>query len=244
MHNYIIIIAAIFPFMLFLPIISFSSHCIYIVLAWLTEPEKASFIFLAFYILIILLFYSFKSLYTSFSSVKLTYKKKNITTEAVLDELRSTEDNGSQQEYHRNDFNESNIENNEDSSHRYINTQAFCLTLIFSILVVGFVLVIVAMFIIVPFQSASLIDYFVNVFQIIVLILSSQFALKVIFDTSFDLYNFIEVFKKALGKKEKLKNDNVKAVVQDEKELYKVAGVITAELTSTILDLAKSPEQE
>ena len=238
------IIAAIFPFMLFLPIISFSSHCIYIVLAWLTEPEKASFIFLAFYILIILLFYSFKSLYTSFSSVKLTYKKKNITTEAVLDELRSTEDNGSQQEYHRNDFNESNIENNEDSSHRYINTQAFCLTLIFSILVVGFVLVIVAMFIIVPFQSASLIDYVVNVFQIIVLILSSQFALKVIFDTSFDLYNFIEVFKKALGKKEKLKNDNVKAVVQDEKELYKVAGVITAELTSTILDLAKSPEQE
>ena len=67
--------------------------------------------------------------------------------------------------------------------------------------------------------------------------------MKVIFDTGFDLYSFVEVFKEALGKKEKLKNDNVKAVVQEEKELYKVAGVITAELTSTILDLAKSPEQ-
>ena len=245
------IIAAIFPFMLFLPIISFSSHCIYIVLSWLTEPEKASFIFLVIYLIIMVLFYSFKSLYKSFSSVKLVYKKKDITTEAVLNELSTDNNvNGSQQQSHGNDLqNKSNLGNpkyndDEDLSRHYINTQAFCLTLIFSTLVVGLLIMFVAMFIIVPFQSASLIDYVVNVFQIFVLILSSQFALKVIFRTGFDLNNFIEIFINALGKKDKLKNDNVKAVVQKEEELYKVAGVITAELTSTILDLAKSPEQE
>ena len=244
------IIAAIFPFMLFLPIISFSSHCIYIVLSWLTEPEKASFVFLVLYLLIMVLFYSFKSLYKLFSSVKLVYKKKDITTEAVLNELSTDNNvNGSQQQSHGNDLqNKSNLGNpkynDEDLSRHHINTQAFCLTLIFSTLVVGLLIMFVAMFIIIPFQSASLIDYVVNVFQIFVLILSSQFALKVIFRTGFDLNNFIEIFINALGKKDKLKNDNVKAVVQKEEELFKVAGVITAELTSTILDLAKSPEQE
>ena len=233
------IIAAVFPFMLFTPLISFSSHCIYIVLAWLTEPEKASVIFLTLYFVILINFYLFKSLYAKFSSVKIVYKKnKDIATGTVLEELKTTKDNGNQHSSKGIDFLEK-----KDLSHRYINTQAFCLTLIFSSLIAGFVLMLLAMFIIIPFESVSLIDYVINVFQIFVLILSSQFALKVIFDTGFDLYSFVEVFKEALGKKEKLKNDNVKAVVQEEKELYKVAGVITAELTSTILDLAKSPEQ-
>ena len=233
------IIAAVFPFMLFIPIISFSSHCIYIVLAWLTEPEKASVIFLTLYFVVLINFYLFKSLYAKFSSVKIVYKKnKDIAAETVLEELKTTKDNGNQHSSKGIDFLEK-----KDSSHRYINTQAFCLTLIFSSLAAGFVMMLMAMFVIIPFESVSLIDYVINIFQIFVLILSSQFALKVIFDTGFDLYSFIGVFKEALGKKEKLKNDNVKAVVQEEKELYKVAGVITAELTSTILDLAKSPEQ-
>ena len=226
------IIAAIFPFMLFLPIISFSSHCIYFVLAWLTEPDKAAVFFIAYYFLIIILFYSFKSVYKFFST-KLSSKKKNVTTEIVLSELKSTETES-----------DDNISQHEDKSHHYINPQAFCLTLICSGVIVGFVLMIVAMFLIVPFQSVSLIVYIVNVFQIFVLILSTQFALKVIFKAGFDFDNFIEIFIKALGKKDKLKNDNVKAVVQKKEELYKVAGVITAEVTSTILDLAKSPEQE
>ena len=243
------IVAAIFPFMLFLSIISFSSHCIYIVLAWLTEPEKASFIFLAFYILIITLFYSFKFLYNNIivycvcTCNKLSCKKKDNTPESKpieLKDINESNDGNESNDENNDGNNESNVKNNEDL---FINTQAFCLTLIFSILIVGFVIMIAAMFIIVPFQSASLIDYVVNVFQIIVLILSSQFALKVIFDVGFDLRSFIEVFKEALGKKERLKNGTVKAVVQ-EKELYKVAGVITAELTSTILDLSKPPEQE
>ena len=230
------IIAAIFPFMLFLPIISFSSHCIYFVGAWLTEPEKASVIFLAYYMLIVVLFYSFKSLYKSFSSFKPTHKKKDVATEGV-----SMDD---KHESHEIDMQNLENPNNEDLSRYYINTQAFCLTLIFSSLIVGFMIIVVIMFIFVPFQSVSLIDYVVNVFQIVILVLSSQFALQVIFKTGFDFDSFIEIFISAIRKKEKLKNDNVKAVVQKEEELYKVAGVITAEVTSTILDLAKSREQD
>ena len=235
------IIAAIFPFMFFLPIISFSSHFIYFTLAWLTEPEKASVILLSYYILIIIFFYSFKEMYKSFSSVKLTYKKKAIATEVVSTELKEIDDENELQSKI-----ESNLENPDNVylSHGYINTQAFCITLMCSTLVVGFIIMMIIMFIYIPFHSASLIDYVVNVFQIVILILSSQFALQVIFKTSFDINNFIEIFINAIRKKEKLKNDNVKAVVQKKEELYKVAGVITAEVTSTILDLAKSPEQD
>ena len=239
------IIAAIFPIMLFLPIISFSSHFIYILLAWLTEPEKASVILLTYYILIIISFYSFKAMYESFSSVKLTYKKKAIATEVVTTELKEIEDENESPERQLQSKIESNPENPDDEylSHDYINTQAFCITLMCSTLVVFFTIMVALMFIFVPFHSVSLIDYVVNVFQIVILILSSQLALQVIFKTSFDINNFIEIFINAIRSKEKLKNDNVKAVVRKKEELYKVAGVITAEVTSTILDLAKSPEQ-
>ena len=242
------IIAAIFPFMLFLPIISFSSHCIYFVLAWLTEPEKASVIFLAYYIVIVIFFYSFESIYNYFSSVKLTHKKKDAATEGVLNELKEIDDKDESPEIAIELQNKSDLEtpkcgDNADLSRHYINTQAFCITLMCSILIVGFVVMIVLMFIFVPFQSVSLIDYVINVFQIVILILSSQFALRVIFKTGFDFDNFVEIFISAIRKKDKLKNDNVKAVVQNEEELYKVAGVITAEVTSTILDLA-SPQNK
>ena len=231
------IIAAIFPFMLFTPIISFSSHCIYILLAWLTEPEKASVIFLTLYSIFIVLFYAFKSLYNHFSSFKVIQRKRKVDANFVSDE---PDENATQHESIPGHDPECN---DEDMPHEHINTQAFCLTLLFSSLIVLFVLMMLGMFVIIPFESVSLINYVVNVFQIFILILSSQFAIKVIFNTSFDFYSFIEVFKHALGKKEKLKNENVKAVVHKKEELYKVAGVITAEVTSTILDLANSPEQ-
>ena len=262
------IIAAIFPFLLFLPIISFSMHCIYILLAWLTEPEKASFVLLVWYTIVIFLFYSFKSLYKLFSSLNTSHTENKIpmavddasdnqkplqlqavtTNKICQDEEQSyTAKNTALQ---RDPENGKPIRDanpppgNQELSHNHVDTKAFWLTLLSSFAVVGFLVMVVEMFHIVPFHTQSLIDYVVSAFQVVILILSSQFALNVLFETKFDLSKFMRIFIETLGKKDDtMKNENVKAVVQKEQEqLVKVVGVITAEVTSALLRKYPYPE--
>ena len=251
------IIAVIFPFMLIPPIISLSSHVGYIFLAWITDPSKASAILILVYAILLCLFYSFKYIYISYSSLNFSVMEPNRVTE-------TGEEIGNSDRLEFQDIQE-DISQGDKSQHttepgrgegdgqlhttklcrlcyvspiitKQINTQAFCLVLFHSVFIMGFLIIIITMLILIPFAAEEFTSYVVNILQLLVLIISTQFSLRVFFNEKFDVVEFIATLKEALVKNKET-NSNIKSVTgtQDKNVPVKVAGVIAAELTSAIL---------
>lgn len=243
------IIAVIFPFMLIPPIISLSSHVGYIFLAWLADPAKASAILLLAYAMLLSLFYPFKYIYSSYSSMSISVMDPKAGAQEIGNSNRLEFQDASQSDENQHTGGPGRDEGDEQlhttklcrmcyvspRKSKQINTQAFCLVLFHSVFIIGLMLMLLVMLMRIPFAAEEFTSYVINILQLLFLIISTQIALRVFSDETFDPVKFIATLKEALVKNKET-NPNIKSVTQvDKYESVKVAGVIAAELTSAIL---------
>lgn len=244
------VVAAIFPFMLIPPLLSVSTHIGYIVLAFLTEPSKCTTILIDCYAIFLYLYVAYKSCYKYHSSLNLSVRHDVRDKDGAfengdieIEHLPRVLDK--EAKYPINNMLYYEIETN-DCSHakiKHINTQAFCLVLSYSIFIIGIMAMIVSMFAVLPFASEDFLTYVINLFHVIVLIVTTQFAFKFAFDVKFDIPKVIETFKDIITKKKVTeKNKDLVSTIEKEDSLAKIAGMVAAEITDVIVN--KIPERQ
>ena len=250
------IVSLMFPFMLVTPLLCFSSHLGYVMLAWLTEPSKCTITLILYYTFFVLLFFIFRRLYKIYSKIIFhlvkktddTSSNKNVKRGATEHELRSDyKEQVSLQVEHTsevvNDEQTSRtyvskacgcISYSRASSH-YINTQAFCLLLFYGVIIVSIATIFILIFVLLPITSDELAIYFVHALRLMILLITSQFAYQLFFSTTFTLRNVLQKFKEVYAKKGH--NENLVFIASKQREdLADIAGEFAAEFTDVIIN--------
>ena len=217
----------IFLCMLVSPLLCISSHVGFILMAWLTEPSKSTTVFILYYFVFVYLFLIFRECYRFYSDFHFlwTYKKKynaiEYPTGIQLEEL--AKDQGassgitdsatkSPRKEQSKDQGESPCSNSHVSlikkkeQNDMINVQAFCLILlVHSIFIVGIPIMIALAFILVPLETAGLVTYIFQLFQLLVVLISTIFIYQLFSTQKFNIDKFLKVFRK---KYEENENDS------------------------------------
>lgn len=269
-------IAVIFSSMLVTPLLCFSSHIGYIMLAWLTEPSKCTTILIIFYIIFVYFFLAFRKCYKHFARRKISLKCLNRRMPTTHDsssvyantgfELTECPSNGEEQSIQHRDErevddmpvvldNSSSEEQNkggkEDDSYdccffsvvkvdkEYLNTQAFCLQFFFAFFFLSLLVMMIAIIIILPLSSEELVTYLFNIFQLMVVIISTQVAYDLYFGSSFSTKDVFEKFRELFAlKKNNNYNQNFVAIAQNRakySEINDAVGAFAAEFTDVII---------
>ena len=250
------VIAAIFPFMLIPPLLSVSTHIGYIVLAFLTEPSKCTTILIDCYAIFLYLYIAYKYCYKYHSSFNLSVRRdvcdkgdalENGGNNIEIEHLPQVLDRGAKYPviYYeietKNGYSQAANVQDRLCERAKINTQAFCLVLFYSLFIIGIMGMIISMFAVLPFASEDFLTYLINLFHVLALIVTTQFAFKIAFDAKFDVMNVIETFKDIITKKKVTeKNKDLVTTIKEEDSLAKVAGIVAAEITDVIVN--KIPE--
>ena len=242
----------IFLCMLVSPLLCFSSHVGFILMAWLTEPTKSTTVFILFYFVFVYLFLVFRECYHFHVDFHFpwTHKEELSQDQNVM-------------EVKKNDYavdedpspsgTTIDLSQNQDASpsgtstttklaslrnKECINIQAFCLILlVHSIFIVGIPIMIALAFILVPLETADLVTYIFQLFQLLVVMISTIFIYQLFSTQKFNIDTFLKVFRKNIDK-EIEGTDNIdsgeKGTSERSNDTEK-AGVIVAQLTNTIL---------
>ncbi len=122
---------------------------------------------------------------------------------------------------------------------KHINTQAFCLLFFFSFFFLGIMAMIITIIIVLPLSSEELVTYLFNVFQLTIVVISTQIAYELYFGSSFSFKHVFQKFRDVLSKKDsKSYNNNLIAIAKDHSnyaEVDEATGAIAAELTDVIV---------
>lgn len=254
--------AVIFPLMLIPPSLSFSSHIGYILIAFLTEPQKCTTVILNLYVLLACIYFSFKFCYRYHSSFSVSISSYFEDTRVAADkattqnngqndseiQLKVTHDDGCDGGTSYTEAPVSPARSRKQCKRCYsipmepkhINTQAFCLVFLYSTLIVGIFAMFILTFVLLPFKSENLVTYILNATQILVLVLTTQVGFKVFFDVKFDVNQFFKTFKQTLVRKNELHTEHSKEFIQtveNEESFVKIGGVVAAEITNVIMKL-------
>lgn len=123
----------------------------------------------------------------------------------------------------------------------YVNTQVFCLMFVYGIFIVGICAMIILMFVLLPLASEAIVVYLFNALQLVILLISTQFAYKVFLDSDgFSINKFWKSFRDyfTTNKNEviELRNKKVLTVLKDDEATNsQTAGVVAAGLTDAIM---------
>ena len=255
--------AVMFPLMLIPPLLSFSSHIGYILIAFLTEPQKCTTVILNFYVMLICLYFSSKFCYRYHSSFNISISSDGddtITATAAAMVQKESGNNESEIQLKIigdscNDGASETMGSPARKCHktkkykmcytiprepRHINTQAFCLVFLYSTFIVAVIVMIILTFVLLPFKSEDLLTYLVNATQIVILVLSTQIAFKVFFGVKFDVNQFFKTFRQTLVRRDEQQTESSKefiSTVKNEESFVKIGGVVAAELTNVIMRL-------
>ena len=122
---------------------------------------------------------------------------------------------------------------------KHINTQAFCLLFFFSFFFLGIMVMIVTIIIVLPLSSEELVTYLFNVFQLTIVIISTQVAYELYFGSSFSLKHVFQKFREVFAnKKRRSYNKELVEIAtnhHDYSEIDEATGAFAAELTDVIV---------
>ena len=249
------VVSLMFPLMMATPILCFSSHVGYILLAWLTEPSKCTAIFILYYALIFYFFIAFNKFYSVHSRMKLSstiskneVKNVQCKVEGANDvnlEMVAVSANGDTEGLPQ--AAPPTAEEEMDimrrtcfgrfvsrSNTQYINTQAFCLLLLYGYFVVGIAVIFILIFLLLPISSENLVTYILELIQLVVVLVSTQLAYQLLFGSSFSFESVVKKFKEVYV--EKGGNEHLSAIVrQRHEELSDITGEFTAKLTDMMI---------
>ena len=114
-----------------------------------------------------------------------------------------------------------------------INTQAFCLMIFYSVFIVGTMIMFMLIFLLLPLASQELIVYLFELFQLIVVLVSTQFAYKLFFSSSFSFESVVQKFKEVYA--ERGANGPLVSVARDKEELEEVAGEFAVVIADAVI---------
>ena len=240
--------AIMFLISLMSPMLCFSSHVGYIMLSWLTEPEKCTTILVLFYFILVFFLLTFRKCYKHCSRINIErtcckcpdnskmiickwpdkrIEKKKICCCCYLDE----------NEVEAKSFDCCCCCTISKIEKEHINTQACCLIFVFGIFPVGIMAMLITILIVLPLSSEELVTYLFSIFQFSVVIISTHLVYDLYFSSSFSLKHLLQKFRNALSKKED-KNRFV-TIAKDHStysEIDDAAGAFAAELTGIIVE--------
>lgn len=135
----------------------------------------------------------------------------------------------------------------EDESES-VNIQACCLVFFFGIFFLGIAAMMIAVLIVLPLSSEELASYLFNIFQLSIVIITTQIAYELYFGSSFNLKHILNKFRKAFVKRHeqnKAQNEDNKDDNKDDKlvkiardhnyEIIDAAGEFGAELFEVVV---------
>ena len=251
------IISVMFPLMMLTPVLCLSSHVGYILLAWLTEPEKCTVVFLLYYVGLLFFFFTFRKCYKVHSKIKFSLKGLSKQRKKVGNGGKERDTSGIELAIvgsERNDAKSSvdfgeiepeikskrccvfEFHSNPDKEH--INTQAFCLLVFYGFIIAGFAAMVALFIRFLPFESAELVTYMFQLLQLIVVLVSAQIGYQLLFGNGFSLESVFKKFKEVYaerGGQEKL----VAIAEKKHEELSNVVGEFAAELTDVVIHAPK-----
>lgn len=251
-------IAVMFLAMLISPLLCLSSHLGYLMLAWLTEPSKCTTILILFYIIFVYFFFAFKRCYKHYSGIVISCRflrpsgLESCRKSSISHEELCLSTNGEKQAGYWPMDNTLDAAVAENNSHRHtccltidkfdrkhLNMQAFCFMLFFGLFFLSVLVMVIAIIIVLPLSSEELVTYLFSVFQLTVVIISTQVAYELYFGSSFSIKTvfskFREMFalKSGQGQKQSLVD-----IAQDQTtyaEVDTATGAFAAELTDIII---------
>ena len=253
------IVAVIFPVVFVTPVLCISSHIGYIMLAWVTEPGKSTANFILYYFILVYLYLAFRKLYTLHSkrsaSIKHTKEEErprvtSLKKEIKLGVIRKDHSTDEQESIMQFAAAEPETSAKTRKTHNscivcglsytkaekdHINAQAFCLLFLYAFFVVGFSAVVIFIFLLLPIASANLITYVFNALQLIIVLFSTQFAIKFFFTPGFDLKEAIESFISYYTQKKDANKDLQEIAKKESVELEEVTGAFVAEFTEVVI---------
>ena len=122
---------------------------------------------------------------------------------------------------------------------KHLNTQAFCLLFFFAFFFLCIAVMMISIIIILPLSSEELVTYLFNIFQLTVVIISTQIAYELYFGSSFSTKHVLQKFREVFASKQhKDYNEKLVNIARDHNtysEIDEAAGAFTAELTDIIV---------
>ena len=122
---------------------------------------------------------------------------------------------------------------------KHINTQAFCLLFFFSFFFLGIMVMIITIIIVLPLSSEELVTYLFNIFQLTIVIISTQVAYELYFGSSFSLKHVFQKFREVFASKKKRSYNKELVEIagnhHDYSEIDEATGAFAAELTDVIV---------
>ena len=252
----------IFLCMLVSPLLCFSSHVGFILMAWLTEPTKSTTVFIIFYLVFVYLYLVFRECYRFHVNFRFPWWKEvgkvshsrnqkgnsssttNPTTDYTafsraqemvkLNESPSGAGNTTSDDAVQDQG--TSLAGDPTDEESCINVQAFCLILlVHSIFIVGIPIMIALAFILVPLETAELVTYIFHLFKLLVVLVSTIFIYKLFFTQKFNIDRFLKVFHKKFNEENKDKGTNhTGSAAENDTEK---TGKLVAQLTHKILKL-------
>ena len=157
-------VSLLFPLMIATPILCFSTHIGYIMLAWLTEPSKSTTIFLIYYGVLAYFFFAFRKCYNTFSGVIFTINlskredenpasyNASIELDAV-DSKRTSGKNSPVDGEIKRSKGHTFISFERFNKEQHINTQTFCFLIILGLVIAGIAVMLALLFLLLPFAG-------------------------------------------------------------------------------------------
>lgn len=263
------IIAFTILYMVIPPIFMTFSHIGFIVAAWLVEPHKCTITLLVTYLFIAYCYTAFKKVYNVNVYVTFSTRPKIVESKAISEHQmvplvhtpsssEITESTESPNEAKtKDDCNgeTAKIEKkatkfsskicgkfyfNYGEESEYLNVQVLALSLIYGFFIVLLFGLALTIFVVIPSATESIFTYILNIFHILVVLVTVQLSFKIFFAVNFSLDQFMNVFRKRLSmKKETEANKNVISIAKSEAETPVVAGTLAADIADAVINKFK-----
>ena len=252
------IIAFTILYMLIPPTFLATAHIGLVIHAWLIDPNRATIILLLYYIGVAYFYIAFKKVYDihrtiSFSTRRQTSgKAKEEAKEAMplLPPSGQKDEGGAEDRSGRSEG-----EDETKSSYRLcikcfinlgvdkdtLNIQALVIVLPYGVLIASFAAATLMIMIAIPTATESLYSYFNNIFQLMVVLVTAQVSISVLFAVQFSLENFLDIFRNrlAMKKETKLNSAMVRVARDEEASTTEVAGVLAADIADAFISKSK-----
>ena len=248
------VVAFILPILFATPLLCTFSHIGYILLSWVTEPSKSTANFILYYLIVVFFYIAFRKFYALHEKTHLKWcflepdvKQENpreINRREVieLDVISTNDPDGSTPAAQG----EVSAKRNHKKraccclsvvkvQTNYINPQAFFFLVFYSVLVVSIIMSIIFIFLFLPISSESLITYLFNALQLLVVLITTQIAFRLVFSSDFNLREAVKSFHEQFARnKDEDKVDGKLVTIATDKNLglEKATGAVVAEFTN------------
>ena len=201
------LISFLFPLYLVAPVMCIVSHLGYILLAWITQPSRSTTTLILYYFLFCYLYLIFRKSYKMGTQLYKFSKSQNIKTKAshsMAYENKTTFEmttHGVASEV-QSVAARAKVENEQQASQGIpkqskdgINVCIFFLNLIFGLVYLGLAVIFTMIVYLIPLASEDLFSYLFNVIQFMIVVVSTQFAYKLLAGKKFSFKRVLKQVK-------------------------------------------------